>query len=191
MLFSQLSIVAALLGTTSAALIAHGPVSECANEQVVDTAFIGANKDVKITLSHCANEPLVNAHGEAVPHLAKRQSNNVCGNACNTFCWASPTGGPTVSDCTVIADALLYESQNTGVFFNATAFGTSTNKITMTYNTCQTYFLNQDTSSITYCRTEWSKLVNWLASDCGPTNNAHGGLCVAADQRWYVQLQHN
>ncbi len=41
----------------------------------------------------------------------------------NTFCWASPTGGPTVSDCTVIADALLYESQNTGVFFNATAFG--------------------------------------------------------------------
>ncbi len=82
MLFSQLSIVAALLGTASAALIAHGPVSECANEQVVDTAFIGANKDVKITLSHCANEPLVNAHGEAVPHLAKRQSNNVCGNAC-------------------------------------------------------------------------------------------------------------
>ena len=25
----------------------------------------------------------------------------------------------------------------------------------MVYNTCQTYFLNQDTSCITYCRTEW------------------------------------
>ena len=82
----------------------------------------------------------------------------------------------------------------------------------MTYNTCQTYFLNQDASSITYCRTEWvriilrsssmvgllkredhrawidqSKLVTWLASDCSAANNAHGGLCVATDQRWYVQ----
>ena len=80
MLFSQLFFAAsALLGTASAALIGQG---HCANEQVVETAYIGANKDVKVTLSHCANEPLVNAHGEAVSHLNKRQSNNVCGNTC-------------------------------------------------------------------------------------------------------------
>ena len=80
MLFSQLFFAAsALLSTASAALIGQG---HCANEQVVETAYIGANKDVKVTLSHCANEPLVNAHGEAVSHLNKRQSNNVCGNTC-------------------------------------------------------------------------------------------------------------
>ncbi len=32
---------------------------------------------------------------------------------------------------------------------------TSTNKVTMQYNTCLTYFLNQDFNTLTYCRTEW------------------------------------
>ncbi|CDO69610.1 hypothetical protein BN946_scf184778.g3 [Trametes cinnabarina] len=36
-----------------------------------------------------------------------------------------------------------------------------------------------------------SKLINWLATDCDADNNAHGGLCVATDQRWYVQVQHS
>ena len=191
---SELSLVAAILSVASAALIAHGPVSECANEQIAETTYIGADKNVKVTFSHCANEEIVNAQGEPESKFNKRQSSNVCGNTCtfspsvrhgtlqlltsrctgNTYCWANATGGPTTSDCTVIADALLYESQNTGVFFNATAFGvcstltpsflhdcspnylkTPTNKITMVYNTCETYFLNQDTSNITYCRTEW------------------------------------
>ena len=73
----------------------------------------------------------------------------------------------------------------------------------MKYNTCLTYFLNQDFNTLTYCRTEWvsftthaheevltrlkSKLVDWLASNCSASNGAHGGLCVANDQRWYVQ----
>ena len=34
----------------------------------------------------------------------------------------------------------------------------------MAYNTCQTYFLNQDTSTITYCRTEWVRLALRAAS---------------------------
>ncbi|KAI0638727.1 hypothetical protein C8Q77DRAFT_1077216 [Trametes polyzona] len=61
----------------------------------------------------------------------------------------------------------------------------------MQYQTCLTYFLNQDFSTLVYCRTEWSKLVNWLATDCDASHNAQGGLCVATDQRWYVQVQHS
>ena len=80
----------------------------------------------------------------------------------------------------------------------------------MQYATCLTYFLNQDFNTLTYCRTEWvsahpslvvreetpladpapgmqSKLVTWLASDCSAGNGSNGGLCVATDQRWYVQ----
>ena len=85
MLFSQLTLVAAILGTASAALIGQGHIAECANERVVNTAYIGKNKDVKLTFSACESEALVNADGEAVSHLSKRQSNNVCGNACTSF----------------------------------------------------------------------------------------------------------
>ena len=81
----------------------------------------------------------------------------------------------------------------------------------MQYDTCLTYFLNQDFNTLTYCYTEWvratfsflifppwrsivtvlvcvqANLVNWLSSDCSAANGANGGLCVASDQRWYVQ----
>ncbi|CDO70300.1 hypothetical protein BN946_scf184603.g11 [Trametes cinnabarina] len=60
-------------------------------------------------------------------------------------------------------------------------------KITMQYASCTTYFLNQDFSDLVYCRTDWSALVTWLVSDCNAANNAHGRLCVADDQRWYIQ----
>ena len=83
----------------------------------------------------------------------------------------------------------------------------------MQYGSCLTYFLNQDTSTtLEYCRSDWvralflppfpslsagltrvtasqSSLVTWLSSDCNAANSAHGGLCVAQDQRWYVQVQ--
>ena len=49
---SELSLVAAILSVASAALIAHGLVSECANEQIAETTYIGADKNVKVTFSH-------------------------------------------------------------------------------------------------------------------------------------------
>ena len=148
---SELSLVAAIMSVASAALIAHGLVSECANEQIAETTYIGADQNVKVTLSHCANEEFVNAQSEPESKLTRRQSNNVCGNTCtfarrvcpetfllltfrcagNTYCAENATGGPLISDCTVIADALLYESQNTGVYFNATPWGVRS-KITPT-----------------------------------------------------------
>ncbi|RDX45062.1 hypothetical protein OH76DRAFT_1358598 [Lentinus brumalis] len=184
--FSLLTIAATLLGAVTAASLPTVRETKCSHEEVAYTTYIGQDKNVKLQVSHCDDELLRDAHGSLVTSLTKRQSSNVCGAPCNTFCW-TPAGGPTTSDCTVIADALLYESQNTGVLFNVNAFNTSTNKVTMQYNTCLTYFLNQDFNTLTYCRTEWSKLVNWLASDCSAANGSSGGLCVATDQRWYVQ----
>ena len=81
-----------------------------------------------------------------------------------------------------------------------------TQKITMQFRSCMTYILNQDTVPLTYCRTDWvristydslemifirsilqSQLVDYISLNCQATQNAHGGLCVANDQRWYVQ----
>lgn len=51
--------------------------------------------------------------------------------------------------------------------------------------------LSYDTTLIERARTMQSSLVTWLSSDCDAANGAHGGLCVAADQRWYVQVQNS
>ncbi|KAI0668775.1 hypothetical protein C8Q78DRAFT_979349 [Trametes maxima] len=185
-LFS-LTVLLTAASSAFAALIGSGAPSDCAKEQVAYETYIGKDHNVKVTYSHCDDAPLVAADGHELSALAKRQSSNVCGAACNTFCFTPSGGGPNTGDCAVIADALLYDSQNVGVLFNVTATGTPTNKVTMQYQTCLTYFLNQDFFTLVYCRTEWSSLVTWLASDCNAANNAHGGLCVAQDQRWYIQ----
>ncbi|KAI8969697.1 hypothetical protein BD414DRAFT_256923 [Trametes punicea] len=190
MILSPLSALFAFLSAStaaSAALIGSRTNSTCVSEYVAYETYIGKDRNVKLTYSHCDEAPLVSSDAHDSAPLAKRQSNNVCGAPCNTYCWTPSGGGPNTNDCSVIADALLYDSQNVGVLFNVTATGTPTDKVTMQYSSCLTYFLNQDFSTLVYCRTEWSKLVNWLATDCDADNNAHGGLCVATDQRWYVQ----
>ena len=40
-----------------------------------------------------------------------------------TFCFPPAGGGPNEDDCRVIADALLYNSENISFEFNATASG--------------------------------------------------------------------
>ncbi|KAI0638716.1 hypothetical protein C8Q77DRAFT_1068999 [Trametes polyzona] len=170
-----------------------GATLKCENEVVVSETFIGEEQNVKLTHSHCDDAPFVTAQGNVVSSLTKRQGDpsNVCGAQCNTFCFNPAGGGPNEDDCAVIANALLFDSQNGKPLFNATASGTGTEKVTMQFHSCTTYFLNQASTDLTYCRSDWSSLVTWLASDCNAANNAHGGLCVAADQRWYVQVQHS
>ena len=75
----------------------------------------------------------------------------------DTFCFSGGSGGPNEDDCAVIADAILYDSQNVGAIFNATAPGTATDKVTMQYKSCLTYFLNQDSANetLSYCRSDW------------------------------------
>ncbi|KAH6908018.1 hypothetical protein BKA70DRAFT_1084981, partial [Coprinopsis sp. MPI-PUGE-AT-0042] len=137
---------------------------------------IGAHKEVEVDSYICDDA-----------EIQRRQTNetNVCGANCDdaSHCFTPSGGGPNPNDCNVIADALRYESQNTAVLFSV---GTSTN-VTMRYNTCRTFFKNQNLAPLIYCRTEWAALTDYLSLNCQATQNAHGGLCLAANQAWFVQ----
>ncbi|OCH88829.1 hypothetical protein OBBRIDRAFT_836274 [Obba rivulosa] len=181
----------ALALCTSAALIGSGPAAACEGRTTLAQSYVGANKDVKAEYVYCANDLRsdVSTSTGAGSDIFARQ-NDVCGAACTTYCWTPSGGGPDPNDCTVIQDALLYDSENTGPLFSLDP-ATNTSMIVMTYNTCQTYILDQTNSSLTYCRSDWATLVNYIAFNCQATQNAHGGVCVADDQRWYIQVQHS
>ncbi|KAJ7171204.1 hypothetical protein C8R46DRAFT_1262434 [Mycena filopes] len=107
----------------------------------------------------------------------------------DTTCFTPSGGGPDPSDCAVVADALLFESQNIGPLFTV---GTETNNtVVMQFASCLTFFRNQDVVPIEYCRSDWSSLVNFIAPNCQATQNAHGGLCVATNQQWFAQVNHS
>ncbi|KAI0658351.1 hypothetical protein C8Q70DRAFT_190681 [Cubamyces menziesii] len=180
-------------GASSATLGSAASLSVCDNEVVASETFIGKDHNVKLTTSHCDGVPQVSSQGAL---LNKRQHTpgppvNVCGNQCDTHCFNPSGGGPNENDCAVIADALLYDEQNVGDLFNVTYNSSPGDKVTMQYGSCLTYFLNQNSRDFIYCRSDWSSLVTWLSGDCNAANNAHGGLCVATDGDWYIQVQHS
>ncbi|TFK28043.1 hypothetical protein FA15DRAFT_107944 [Coprinopsis marcescibilis] len=159
-----------------------GLVRACPENEVVQLVetFIGKDRNVKVEQYACSG-------AVEAPKFQARQVNetNVCGSSCVTHCFPPAGGGPLAGECNVIADALRYESQNTGALFR---IGTGVNAtITMTYRSCKTFFVNQDFNGLIYCRTEWAALVDWLSTGCGAAQNAHGGLCVASNQLWFVQ----
>ncbi|KAI0344325.1 hypothetical protein BDW22DRAFT_1406685 [Trametopsis cervina] len=154
-------------------------IQECKGQKTI-SKYIGKDRNVLAEVTHCDGIPVTS---EAA--LLPRQS-NVCGANCNTNCFTPSGGGPDPNECHVIADALLYDSQNIGALFTLDPTQ-NTSKITMSYRSCETFILNQDTEVLTYCRTDWSALVDSLAFNCQSTQNAHGGNCVATDQRWFVQ----
>ncbi|KAI0638730.1 hypothetical protein C8Q77DRAFT_1461 [Trametes polyzona] len=182
-------VVAHLVNTAS---IGSGENIKCDNPIVVFETLIGEDKNVKLTESHCDNAPFVTAQGDVVSSLTRRQeaSTLVCDAQCNTFCFGPGGGGPNEGDCAVIADALLFDSENGDDNFNTTQMGTLTSNITLQFRSCTTFFLNQATTNLTYCNRDWSALVNFLAGHCNAAHGAHGGLCVAADGRWFVQVEH-
>ncbi|KAJ3508298.1 hypothetical protein NLJ89_g5837 [Agrocybe chaxingu] len=150
------------------------------DSQVLSESWIGAKKNVKATTLFC---PGLTKVGRSVLEERQAAPVNVCGATCNTNCFSPAGGGPDPNECHVIADALRYESENTGAIFqvNNTAGG---NMIAMQYRSCRTFFLNQDLQPLAYCRTDWAALIDWIAPNCQATQNAHGGNCVASDQRW-------
>ncbi|EAU86049.2 hypothetical protein CC1G_07128 [Coprinopsis cinerea okayama7 len=179
MMFSAILSLAVLSCTQAVSVISP----DSAALKHVST-HIGQNKEVSVDYYIPSS-----IRQEEAP-VWRRQVNetNVCGANCTTHCF-TPSGGapvPSPAECNVIADALRYESENTGALFRV---ATATN-VTMTYRSCKTFFINQDFGGLVYCRTDWAALVDWLATSCQPAQNAHGGLCVANDQRWYVQVQH-
>ncbi|KAF7324994.1 hypothetical protein MKEN_00541800 [Mycena kentingensis (nom. inval.)] len=169
------------LPTMDIALPPSGQV--CEGQVNLSETFIGKDQNVRVQFATCPQDNSV--------ALVPRQTApiNVCGNTCQTFCFPPAGGGPNPNDCTIIADALLFDSQNIGPLFTVPS-GTN-NTIVMQFATCLSFFVNQETIPIEYCRSDWSSLIKFIAPNCQATQNAHGGLCVATKQQWFAQVNHS
>jgi len=191
MLFSSLfaAALATALPLTLAQVIPDIP-DICENPQVVSTGTAGENGDVLVEYLHCANT----IQERSPSRLFQRQAIvDVCDAPCATNCFTGQVGtGPNPNDCAVIAGALLYDSQNIGELF-VTNPANGTGLFLLQYQSCQTFFVNQatPTQALEYCRNDFSTLVNFIATNCQAQQNAHGGNCIANDQRWFVQVQHS
>ncbi|KDR73216.1 hypothetical protein GALMADRAFT_724973 [Galerina marginata CBS 339.88] len=121
--------------------------------------------------------------------LQPRQAASVCGATCTTHCFTPSGGGPDPNECHVIADALRFDSQNIAPVFQI-GNGTS-NIVSLTFSSCTSFFLNQASTPLNYCRTDFANVIDFVAPNCQATQNAHGGLCLADDGRWFIQVQHS
>ncbi|KAJ7604178.1 hypothetical protein DFH06DRAFT_316555 [Mycena polygramma] len=158
------------------------PVAEvCEGQDTLAETYIGKDTNVLVQFATCPH------FGAKVKTLKTRQL-NVCGNQCITSCFTPSGGGPNTNDCHIIADALRFNSQNGPPLFT---IGTGTNNtVALTYASCLTFFVNQDAGQLEYCNTEWANLIDFIAPNCAAAQNAHGGICVATNQQWFVQLNH-
>ncbi|KAI0791903.1 hypothetical protein C8Q75DRAFT_60313 [Abortiporus biennis] len=161
------------------------PFPACHQPTVIDEKWIGKDKDVKVQMVQCVDIDGINLTPSS--SLEKRQA-NVCGANCVTNCFLPSGGGPDPNECHVISDALLYDSQNVGALFNLDP-ATNTSLVTMQYRSCKSFMVNQAGTALQYCRTDWAAVLDWVAFNCQSTQNAHGGNCVANDQRWFIQVQ--
>ncbi|PPQ66248.1 hypothetical protein CVT26_010949 [Gymnopilus dilepis] len=59
--------------------------------------------------------------------------------------------------------------------------------ITMFYNTCKSFFLNQDTEAVEYCRLTWAEKLQLMFDTC----HSRGARCTGPSGTWsltYVEL---
>jgi len=182
-------LVFTILTKVSATPLVHGLSTKvCDGAVTLASIWIGEAKDVEIRSVYCPNlyQPRDVQHALVQPQTASPV--NVCGASCKTTCFTPSGGGPDPNECHVIADALRFDSQSIGALFD---IGTgSNNTVVLKFNSCETSFVNQASGPLTYCRTDFATLVDFIAPNCQATQNAHGGICVANDQSWFVQVNH-
>jgi len=158
----------------------------CKGQITLSKTFIGKDKNVEVEFATCPDVQSVSSF-EQRDTLEARQT-NLCATACTNNCFTPSGGGPDPNECHVIADALLFESQNTGALFPV---GTGVNNtVVLMYSSCKTFFVNQDLGPVSFCRTNWASTIDSVAFNCQATQNAHGGNCVATDQTYFIQVQH-
>ncbi|KAI0089759.1 hypothetical protein BDY19DRAFT_84228 [Irpex rosettiformis] len=181
-MLSLRAVIFTLLLTATPLLSSVIPdLSECKGQKTIST-YIGKDKNVRVEVVQCDGIPLT-PPSEILPRQV-----NVCGAQCNTNCFTPSGGGPDPNECHVITDALLYDSQNVGASFTMNP-AQNTSVITMQYRSCKTFIVNQAGMPLTYCRSDWSAILDFVAFNCQSEENAHGGNCVAADQWWFIQVQ--
>ncbi|KAI0791901.1 hypothetical protein C8Q75DRAFT_715193 [Abortiporus biennis] len=172
-----LAVVSLLPSVLSTAI--PGIIPGCVAPQVIEESYIGEHHNVLAQTIECQNTI------DPPAQLEKRQA-NICGATCNTICFTPSGGGPDPNECHVIADALRYASQNTGSTFTMNpANGTAV--VAMQYGSCSSFIVDQAGVALTYCRNDWASVIDWVAPNCQATQNAHGGDCLAADGRWFIQ----
>ncbi|KAJ7143797.1 hypothetical protein C8R44DRAFT_602678, partial [Mycena epipterygia] len=155
----------------------------CQGQVTLSETYIGQDKNVKVQFATCPE------YGSKVQTLESRQAPvDVCGNNCMrvTSCFPPSGGGPDPNDCHIIADALRFDSQNIGKS-SLLEISSTNNTVVMQFASCLSFFVNQDTVPIEYCRTDWATLIDFIAPNCQATQNAHGGLCIATNQQWFAQ----
>ncbi|KAF8898026.1 hypothetical protein CPB84DRAFT_1781176 [Gymnopilus junonius] len=184
------SLILTLIALFSSCLVSALPFDDesvCpgGETEILSETYIGKDHNVKMTTLSCSTK----VHASNTLSARQTAPLNVCGANCNTNCFIPAGGGPDPNECHIIADALLYDSQNVGALFTIPTGNSTSNPVVMQYRSCKTFFINQDAQNLEYCRTDWSSLIDWLAFNCQATQNAHGGNCVAVDQRWFVQVQ--
>ncbi|KAF8815920.1 hypothetical protein BYT27DRAFT_6489477 [Phlegmacium glaucopus] len=158
----------------------------CDGAVTLTSTWIGKAKNVEMKTVSC---PDSHQRRDVLVQRQATNATNVCGAPCATNCFLPAGGGPDPNDCHVIADALRYDSQNIAALFQIDNTA-GNNTVVMQFSSCKTFFVNQDLGPLVYCRTDWAALIDFVAPNCQATQNAHGGNCVANDQRWFVQVQH-
>ncbi|KAF9067856.1 hypothetical protein BDP27DRAFT_1364550 [Rhodocollybia butyracea] len=153
----------------------------CPGQVTVSETFIGENSDVKIAHVFCPENE------DSKRGLSARQTVDVCDDACTTYCFNPSGGGPDPNDCHVIADAMRFEGQNFNESF--TIDTGATNTVSASYGSCTAKFINQNKFQQSYCYNDFAAVVDWVAPNCQSTQNAHGGLCLADDGTWFIQVQ--
>ncbi|KAH9478204.1 hypothetical protein JR316_0008657 [Psilocybe cubensis] len=190
MYFSAFILTAlATAAFTSATPLVPGRMCQ-GRQAITSTQYIGAEKNVKLDIITCegiADSATIESGVGAL--LESRQTASVCDAPCTTFCHDPAGGGPDPNDCHIIADALRFESQSISPTFEID--NGANNVVSLTFSSCTSFFLNQASTGLNYCRTDFASLTDFLSTNCQATQNAHGGLCVANDGRWFVQVQHS
>ncbi|TDL22432.1 hypothetical protein BD410DRAFT_260759 [Rickenella mellea] len=189
-LFAFTAVALSFMTSVWSASIFRGEaaISEvCKGSKVISQSYIGKDNNVLAEQLACGDKDLRAAFSGSTGLSPRQDPNNVCGANCNTNCFTPAGGGPNPNECHVIADALLFNSQNIGALFQ---IGPAVNSsvLVLTFRSCKTFMVDQTPNTLTYCRTDWSALVDIIAFNCQAQQNAHGGNCVAKDQRWFIQL---
>ncbi|KAH8091379.1 hypothetical protein BXZ70DRAFT_1011192 [Cristinia sonorae] len=189
----------ASLATPSSADSPAGLSALCEDPSVVSESYIGDNKDVKMTAYSCSN--VIAGAGNDTSDAHKREDDleegetsltkralGVCGATCDTHCFNPAGGGPDPNQCKVISNALRYYSQTSGNVFNIPR---NAAVVHVQYASCYSFFVNQANQDLQYCRQDWAAVLDYVAFNCQAPQNAHGGLCVARSQQWFIQVQHS
>ncbi|EKM55987.1 uncharacterized protein PHACADRAFT_209491 [Phanerochaete carnosa HHB-10118-sp] len=168
--------------------VAVPSVPHCQNPRALDTTYIGRNNEVLVRQIACDSVPT----SQVARAIEARQSTNACSEPTTTNCFTPAGGGPDPNDCQVIAGAISFNSQGDvlGDTFMLAPSGSAA-VVSMSFQSCESFIVNQLGSNLTYCLTDWASTINNLAFNCQATQNAHGGNAVANDQSFFIQVQHS